>query len=75
MKTLDNKNDIALDPDGNQYDRDNSYIIIAKDNSGTVTYCVYLKSNKRILSSGENCVMSTLLESDNAKNYVNDIES
>ena len=51
-----NKNkDIKNDPDGGQYDP-SSYVKYTKNNSGNITYCIYLKSSKRTIGTSSACV-------------------
>lgn len=75
LKELDSKTDLTVDPDGSSYDRELSYVNISKNSSGVVTYCVYLKSANWKLSNVDDCVISTIIEGDNAKNYVNAVKS
>ena len=69
LNELDEKNTISLDPDGNYYDRNNSYIKVYKQNS-VISYCIYLDSIKYRLSNNENCVDYSIVTGDNSKNYV-----
>ena len=57
-----NKNDLKSDPDGNDYDNDNSYVMYTKvDNVDT--YCVYLKSTSMVVgqtSIGGKCTSTSV---------------
>ena len=74
LQRLDDKNDLTVDPDGILYDRTNSYVQISKV-SGTIMYCVYLKSNNWSLNNSGNCVYEDMLLSDDGKDYVKIVES
>ena len=68
LKQLDSKNTIVQDPDGGEYDRNNSYVKYTK----SVGYCAYLVGSKRIIKrarDNSNCVMEEYLTS---RSYVFD---
>ena len=68
LKQIDAKNTISQDPDGGEYDRNNSYVKYTK----SVGYCVYLEGSKRIIKRAKdnsNCVMEEYLTS---RSYVFD---
>ena len=69
LNNMDVNSDITLDPDGVNYNRNNSYVNISKE-SGEVLYCVYLTSDNWSLENTGNCVYESDLLSDNAKTYV-----
>lgn len=74
LRALDKINDVTTDPDGGNYDRDGSYVKITKVDR-TIEYCVFLKSANWQLEHNGNCLKENLLLGDNAKQFVNNIES
>ena len=68
LNQIDAKNSIVNDPDGGNYDRENSYVKYTK----SVGYCVYLVGSKRVIKRSKdtnNCLMEEYLTS---RNYVFD---
>ena len=74
LETLDTMNDITLDPDGVAYDKNASYVKIS-NNNGVIEYCVFLKSANWQIENNGSCLTENLLLGDNAKRFVNNVES
>ena len=72
LQVLDKYGDLVLDPDGKEYERDQSYVKISKEN-GVILYCVILKSEKWTLKNNSSCVLEKELLGDNSKDYVKEI--
>ena len=52
---LNRNKDIKNDPDGGSYNS-SSYVKYTKDNSGNVSYCIYLQGSKRKIGTSATCV-------------------
>ena len=74
LNELDETNDITKDPDGKVYNRQNSYVNVAKVNN-VITYCVYLESENWRLSDNDGCVYEDSLWLDNAKQFAKEVEN
>lgn len=68
---LDSRHEILTSPYGKDYNREKSYVNVECKTEGNVFY-VYLTDDTMVLSDGTNSLESSLLNSDEKYNYVNE---